>query len=296
MNRLIKLSRLLKLSINSAGWSAVLAEVDSEALPDYPELAQLEEAGKKADELNVKATEANNSISKFDQQQLTELQNAAKSGALDAMIAQLQTKSARISQRQKEISKRAGFMSSMFSFGGKLLPVIGVIWAGYDAYHNWVASEAAASAIKNHFVEFGSGDDLFHPDYIANLIQKNRDNPEKMLSIAKLNKIAKFYKIENLGKWFSGAMSLLSFVETIAMVPSFGLSALATGFWGGVLAAIGITSAGADVAVETFGQLTEGFRTNSETIRSIATENTGSQPTSEETETEPETAEEGPEI
>ena len=80
------------------------------------------------------------------------------------------------------------------------------------------------------------------------------------------------------------------------MVPSFGLSALATGFCGGVLAAIGIASAGADVAVETFGQLTEGFRTNSETIRSIATENTGSQPTSEETETEPETAEEGPEI
>lgn len=300
MNRLIKLSKLLKISLetNSAEWSAVISEVESEALPDYPELKQIMEAGMKADELKVKAAEASNVVSGLDQQGLEDLRNAAKSGELDAMIAQLQAKSARISSRQKDISKRAGFFGSMFSIGGRLLPVIGLIWSGYYAYHDWLASEAAAATIRSHFGEFGSGDDLFHPDYISGLIQKNKEDPEKMLSLAKLNKVAKFYKVENIGKWLNGAMALLSVIDTIAVfAPGGAIAVMMKGFYGGILVALGIGAGAADAAVEVFGQLTEGFSANSEAIKTIATEKIGSQVSQqpEDIEGYPETIEEGPE-
>lgn len=276
MNRFVKLSRLLKLSAenDSAAWSAVIAEVESEALPDYPELAMLGESIEKAKELKSQTEEVAGTVSTFTQEDYDGLRNLAQNGeAFDSMLARLQ----KTSGSKNSISKRAGIWSSvksMFSVGARVLPFIGVIASAYFLMENWKAIEAAKATIKQNFKEFESnGQDLFHPKTIAALINQHSADPVKMLSLAKLNKVAKFYQVNVLEWWFNAVMGVVDIINSVVVLATWGGAAAIEALLAsiaGVAGYAGMAAGAGMISVSFFDGLVGDFVSNTNTIKSIA--------------------------
>lgn len=278
MTRFVKLSKLLKLSTGNdhEAWSTVLSEVSSEDLPAFPELKILGASAEKAKDLKSKTEEVAGTVSNFTQEDYDELKGIANnSEAFDSMLAQLQKTSSDGSGESK-ISKRAGLWSGikgMFSLGSRILPFVGVIASAYFLYQNWEGIEAAAATIKQNFKDLGSEGDLYDPAYIGQLIKTHAGDPEKLLSIAKLNKVAKFYKVNVLEWWFNAIMGVCDLINSVVVLATWGAATAIEGLLGSIMMAIGIGSGAGMISVDFFDGLVGAFVANSAAIKGIASQN-----------------------
>lgn len=139
-----------------------------------------------------------------------------------------------------QIRKEAGIGSSITGFLGKawgftkvlagtLLPIGFLIWSAYDLYNAYTEDQRALEEIKKSYSDLGDENSLLDPSYILNLINENKNDPEAMLRIVRLNKISKFYKKNWYAMIWSAAMATLSIIELFLAGVTGGVSALVIG-------------------------------------------------------------------
>lgn len=166
-----------------------------------------------------------------------------------------------------------GKVKNFFGLAFKYLPFIGVVWSIYDAYHNWNELTSASDAIKANFATLGDKDSLFQADYIKSLVVANKDNPETLLEVTKLNKLAAFYHENFLSVWYDAAWFVSDLIASIALVASGGTFGAAGGIVAVIGSVAGIGSAIGMIGTEFFNLGMSDFRDNSLGIRSIAEKN-----------------------
>ena len=118
-----------------------------------------------------------------------------------------------------------------FKFIGTVLPFLGLFWNAKAAYNSFMNVRNSMAKVKEYFSDFGKDDSILDAKYISGLISANKNDPEKLIKIAQLNKIGKFYQ-EN---WYRQWSSVLMFISDLIF--SIGIVATAVGT-GGVGAAI----------------------------------------------------------
>jgi len=99
----------------------------------------------------------------------------------------------------------------VFKFLGTIIPFVGVFWAGYDMYKAYQNVTKSVDGIKKNFSDLGNEDSLIDSEYIGSLIKKYSNDPEALLRVAQLNKVADFYK-EN---WRDAIYSALWFIADL---------------------------------------------------------------------------------
>ncbi len=184
------------------------------------------------------------------------------------------------------ISKRAGIWDSISNIPGKLLggaksvfkglfrlfPIFGALYSAYEAYHNFGNLTAASNTIKSRFSSIDQNTDkLFNAEYIKDLIAKSKDDPVRMLELAKLNKVARFYQDNFLHIWYNAAWFLGDLIGTIMIVATGGVFGAALGIVEIIASLAGITSAAGFVATDWLDIGERQFIANTGAIKGIAT-------------------------
>jgi hypothetical protein len=294
MKRFLKISRLLKIAqeSNNAVWQEIIDEARSEGLPaQYTGIkAAVDKSGEVARNLligikgakeNVKANpipkdvaaDLSNLIN--DREKLKGFVAAANSGTATA---------AAFDNSSFPISKRAGFFGSMWSgvkglasgIGAILrwFPFIGIFLAVYHGLEDFEEVQKSSDVIKNNFSSLGDKEKLFNAEYISELITKYNNDPDKMLEITQLNKIARFYSENFYMVWADVAWFISDLVAIVlivaATVTTAGIGGVALVILETIATALGLGGAAAAVSVEYFDALLSGFDENKERIVKIA--------------------------
>jgi hypothetical protein len=105
-----------------------------------------------------------------------------------------------------------------FKFIGTVLPFVGLYLSAKNAYEAFENIKKAEKAIGEHFSEFGNIETSTSPDNISSLIQKHGSDPEKLLKITQLNKVAEFYTRNCWSKWFEIAMFISDLIYSVGIV------------------------------------------------------------------------------
>lgn len=167
-----------------------------------------------------------------------------------------------------------GKVKGLFGVAFKFLPIIGVFWSMYEAYHDWNKLSAASAAIKANFVALGDEGSLFKPEYIKSLVIINKDAPERLLEVTKLNKLAAFYHKHFLSIWYDAAWFVADLIASIALVGSGGIFGAAAGLVAAIGSVAGIGSAIGMIGTEFFNLGMSEFKENSLMIKGIAEKHT----------------------
>lgn len=167
-------------------------------------------------------------------------------------------------------------IKSSFGLLFKWMPVIGVVWSAYYAVDYFKEQKKAFDSAKKLFSEFGDDNNLLDAEHISDLISTFKDDPEKMLKITQLNKLAKYYKDKCLNMWYSVSDVLFNIVETIGLVAVAAGTILSGGWAATILWVIpligGLIGAGFSVATTFFDYGLEAFTENTTKILSICEE------------------------
>lgn len=167
-------------------------------------------------------------------------------------------------------------IKSSFGLLFKWMPVIGVVWSAYYAVDYFKEQKKAFDSAKKLFSEFGDDNNLLDADHISELISTFKDDPEKMLKITQLNKLAKYYKDKCLNMWYSVSDVLFNIVETIGLV-AVAAGTIASGGWAATILWVipligGLIGVGFSVATTFFDYGLEAFTENTTKILSICGE------------------------
>lgn len=87
-----------------------------------------------------------------------------------------------------------GMLGKTFGLFSKLLPFGFIIWGFYDLYQGYKKEHAGIEELKSTYSDLGSEDLLLDAGYISKLINEYKNDPDAMLRIVRLNKIAIFCK------------------------------------------------------------------------------------------------------
>jgi hypothetical protein len=175
-------------------------------------------------------------------------------------------------------------------FLGTVLPFVGLVLNAKYAYEAYENVEKALKGIENKFSDLGNEDQLTDADYIGSLIEKFASDPEQLLRVAQLNKVAKFYLNNWYEQWFNLAMFISDLLFSIGIVVTAagtgGLSAaimlplqsmlkgifLKAATWGGLSGAAG------SIGMKYFDVGLGDFVKNNDHIRHIAETNLRNMP------------------
>lgn len=292
MKRFLKISRLLKISreLNIEAWQEILEVAKSNQLP--AEFGGVEGAIKESADKVAALKSSTNSVIKSSgdlgkitaEQEQSIRQLAANKGLLNELAAAAKIANASMSKENTlQISKRAGVFGSIWSaVKGTVgaifhyFPLIGVVWALYEAKEDFSEVQESAEAIKNNFSELGETEKLFNAEYIKELIDKHRDDPDKMLMVAKLNNLAEFYARNFYMLWVDLAWFIADLVGTIfiigSMIVSGGFTGIAAGLIARVGSAIGLGSGITGISIGWFNTFLSNFESNRVSIVTIAEE------------------------
>jgi hypothetical protein len=135
--------------------------------------------------------------------------------------------------------KGAGFFGKMgrlfFKFLGTILPFIGVWMAGKELFHAYNNVNKSLEFVKKQFSDLGDSENLLQGKYISQMISKFSNDPEKLLRVTQLNKVAEFYSSNWWERIYSTLWLVSDFLSSIAII----VAAIATVSTGGVAAGIG---------------------------------------------------------
>lgn len=300
MKRFLKISRLLKIAqeSNNAVWQTVLAEAQSEELPtEYTGIkANVEASASKAMALKDDAVDAKDKVGNEpipddvrktinellnNPQALREAVELSRSGVSRASI---------LDDSSIAISKRAGIFGSIWSTikGGfkavfHYFPFIGVVWALYEAYHDFEEVRKSSVTIRSNFSDLGNEEQLFDAEYISSIIDKHRDDADKMLEVIKLNKVARFYSENFYMVWADVAWFISDLIGSILIIGAavgtggvaLGVGGAATLILGRISLALGLGSAAASISVGIFDTMLGKFDDNKTRIIEIAKDHVG---------------------
>lgn len=167
-------------------------------------------------------------------------------------------------------------IKSSFKLLFKWMPVIGIALSAYFAIDYFKEQKKAFDSAKKLFSEFGDDNNLLDAEHISELISTFKDDPEKMLKITQLNKLAKYYKDKCLNMWYSVSDILFNIIETIGIVAAAAGTILSGGWAATILWVIplifGLIGAGASIATTFFDFGLEAFTENTTNILSICGE------------------------
>ena len=167
-------------------------------------------------------------------------------------------------------------IKSSFKLLLKWMPVIGIALSAYFAIDYFKQQKKAFDSAKKLFSEFGDDNNLLDAEHISELISTFKDDPEKMLKITQLNKLAKYYKDKCLNMWYSVSDIIFNIIETIGLVAAVAGTILSGGwaaFFVWVIPLIaGLIGAGLSVATTFFDYGLEAFTENTTKILSICGE------------------------
>ena len=167
-------------------------------------------------------------------------------------------------------------IKSSFKLLFKWMPVIGIALSAYFAIDYFKEQKKAFDSAKKLFSEFGDDNNLLDAEHISELISTFKDDPEKMLKITQLNKLAKYYKDKCLNMWYSVYDILFNIIETIGIVAAAAGTILSGGWAATILWVIpligGLIGVGFSVATTFFDYGLEAFTKNTTNILSICGE------------------------
>lgn len=167
-------------------------------------------------------------------------------------------------------------IKSSFKLLFKWMPVIGIALSAYFAIDYFKEQKKAFDSAKKLFSEFGDDNNLLDAEHISELISTFKDDPEKMLKITQLNKLAKYYKDKCLNMWYSVSDILFNIIETIGIVAAAAGTILSGGWAATILWVIpligGLIGVGFSVATTFFDYGLEAFTENTTNILSICGE------------------------
>jgi hypothetical protein len=167
-------------------------------------------------------------------------------------------------------------IKSSFKLLFKWMPVIGIALSAYFVVDYFKEQKKAFDSAKKLFSEFGDDNNLLDAEHISELISTFKDDPEKMLKITQLNKLAKYYKDKCLNMWYSVSDIIFNIIETIGLV-AIAAGTIASGGWAAfffwVIPLIaGLAGAGFSVATTFFNYGLEAFTENTTKILSFCGE------------------------
>lgn len=87
-----------------------------------------------------------------------------------------------------------GMLGKTLGLFSRLLPFGFIIWGFYDLYQGYKKEHEAIEELKSTYSDLGNEDLLLDAGYISKLITEYKNDPETMLRIVRLNKIATFCK------------------------------------------------------------------------------------------------------
>ena len=143
------------------------------------------------------------------------------------------------------LGKTMGLAGGLFF---KLLPFGFMIWAAHDLYNAYNADEKALEELRATYSDLGDEDSLLDSKYILKLINEHKNDPESMLRIVRLNKIAIYYKKNWYAQIWAAAMIVMEVVGLI-------LTGLTAGFFAIVMGLLKSILMGAAI----FGPIATGF-------------------------------------
>jgi len=197
-------------------------------------------------------------------------------GAKDIGSAALDLGSKAVGGGGKALSYVGRGIKSSFKFLFKWIPVIGIVWSAYYAMDYFKEQKKAFDSAKRLFSEFGDDDNLLDAEHISELISTFKDDPEKMLKITQLNKLAKYYKDNCLNMWYSVSDIIFNIIETIGLLAvtagTIASGGIASILFGLVAFIGGLIGAGASIATSFFDYGLEAFTENTTKILSICGE------------------------
>jgi hypothetical protein len=167
-------------------------------------------------------------------------------------------------------------IKSSFRLLFKWMPVIGIALSAYFAIDYFKKQKKAFDSAKKLFSEFGDDNNLLDAEHISELVSTFKDDPEKMLKITQLNKLAKYYKDKCLNMWYSVSDIIFNIIETIGLVATVA-GTIASGGWAALFFWVipliaGLIGAGASVATTFFDYGLEAFTENTTKILSFCGE------------------------
>lgn len=122
-----------------------------------------------------------------------------------------------------------------FKFLGTILPFVGMWMAGKEFLHSFNNVNKSLDLVKKQFSDLGEPDSLVQSKYISQLILKFSNDPEKLLRVTQLNKVAEFYESNWWDRIYSALWFASDFLTSIAVI----VAAAATVSTGGIAAGIG---------------------------------------------------------
>lgn len=189
-----------------------------------------------------------------------------------------------------------GVLGKTLSLAGglffRLLPFGFMIWAAHDLYRAYNADKSALEELRATYSDLGDEDSLLDAKYILKLINENKNNPEEMLRVVRLNKIAIYYKKNWYAQIWAAAMIVMEIVGLILTGLTAGIFAVVMGLLRSILVGAAIFG---PVATGFFDVGTEEYVQNQTRIATIADygiENAGAD-TSQDTEDTSQDTEEG---
>lgn len=200
-----------------------------------------------------------------------------------------------------------------FKFLGTIMPFVGVLWAAKDAYESYENVNKSLEGLKSHFSDLGNEDSLVDPKYIGGLISKFGNDPEKLLRVAQLNKVAEFYKKNWWNQWYSVLWFISDLIFSVGVIAALvGSGGTAAGVGAVIMAPLeimteqilgkkavwlagkaGLGSLAGSLATSLFGVGLGDYETNKKSISTLADTKIQSLSTSSETSSSGEGAEGG---
>ena len=180
----------------------------------------------------------------------------------------------------KTVTKGIG---STFSGLLKIVPFVGLVWAIYDGYESFKRTQSSEEVIKSHFSDLVDGDldQLLNPIFIGSLIDKFSHDPERLLKIAQLNKVSRYYKQEFLNIWYSVAWAISDLIISGAIILTGGAAAVAEGITAWVVKTLGFAAIAGPLATGFLEFGTREYSDNEIKIKTIAETNLKSAPSVE---------------
>ncbi len=112
---------------------------------------------------------------------------------------------------KKSLNKEAGIWSAIKS-SLKYLPIIDFFWNGYILFEDITNINTAINFINQKFSHLSQGEEsLWMPGNIENLIEKYKDDPEKLLEVSYLNNTAQYLFKEGLDAILRAVMIVADF-------------------------------------------------------------------------------------
>lgn len=130
------------------------------------------------------------------------------------------------------LGKTLGLAGGLFF---KLLPFGFMIWAAHDLYKAYNSNIKALEELKATYSDLGDEDSLLDAKYILQLINDHKNDPESMLRVVRLNKIAIYYKKNWYAQIWAAAMIAMEAVGLILVGLTGGVFAVVMGLLKSIL-------------------------------------------------------------